>query len=82
LRKILSNELNLKELESNTDQDKVSDLRDSHVFDVKKEVSDVKVLGDHSYYEHVKEENINEQSTSNVNKVPVNSLSNENVSTF
>ncbi|XP_011504156.1 PREDICTED: uncharacterized protein LOC105367222 isoform X2 [Ceratosolen solmsi marchali] len=79
LRKILSNELNLKELENNTDQDKVSDLRDSHVFDVKKEVSDVKVLGDHSYYEHIKDENINEQSTSTVNKVPVNSLSNENI---
>ena len=76
LRKILSNEANLKELENNA----VDKLSDYH-FDIKKEVSDVKVLGDHSYYEHLKEDkNVDEESTSNINKVPVNSLTNENVS--
>lgn len=80
LRKILSNEVNLKELENNAGQDKVNELRDSLVNELRKEASDVKVLGDHSYYEPVKEDNINEESTSNSNRVPVNSLTNENVS--
>ncbi|OXU17746.1 hypothetical protein TSAR_006670 [Trichomalopsis sarcophagae] len=79
LRKILSNDVNLKEFESNAGQDRVNELRETLVQEIKKEASDVKVLGDHSYYEQVKEDNANEESTSNSNKVPVNSPTNENI---
>ena len=75
LRKILSNEINFKELENNTTQDKVIEIRDA--CDVKKEISDVKVLGDHSYYETVKQDFITGETTS-INRVP-DPLSDENV---
>ena len=82
LRKILSNEVNLKDLENNTAQDKVNDLQNLNVFDIKKEILDVKVLGDHSYYEPVKEDSINQESACNINRVPVNTMTNENVCLF
>lgn len=80
LRKILSNDVNLKEFENNAGQDRVNELRETLVQEIRKEASDVKVLGDHSYYEQVKEDNVSEESTSNSTRVPVNSLTNENVS--
>lgn len=77
LRKILSNEL-----ENNAGQDKVNEIRNTSPYDVKKDAFDVRPLGDHSYFEHVKEDIANGESMSNISKVPVNSLTNENVSTF
>ncbi|XP_058790101.1 uncharacterized protein LOC131663624 isoform X2 [Phymastichus coffea] len=74
LRKILSSEL-----ENNAGQDKINEFRNSNPYDVKKEAFDVRPLGDHSYFEQVKEENINGESISNIHKVPVNSLTNENI---
>lgn len=76
----MSNEVNLKEMENNSGQEKVSttDFKEM-IHEIKKELSEVKVLGDHSYV-HVRQDKINEQSTSSLNKVSINSLTDENVS--
>ncbi|XP_014210257.1 uncharacterized protein LOC106640673 isoform X2 [Copidosoma floridanum] len=79
-RKGLSVEVNLKELENNANQDmKVVSVQNSCTTEMKKDISDAKVLRDHSYHGHVKEEKINNESTSTINKISVNSLANENI---
>lgn len=78
LRKILSNEANLKEFENIPAQEEVIDCREPDAYEKKE--SDVRVLKDHSYHERVKDETVNEESSSNISRIPVNSLTKDNVS--
>lgn len=80
LRKILSSEANLKEFENISGQEEVADIKEPIAYEKKE--SDVRVLKDHSYHERVKEEILNEESSSNISRIPVNSLTKDNVSKF
>ncbi|KAJ8673389.1 hypothetical protein QAD02_004651 [Eretmocerus hayati] len=72
-RKVLTNEVNLKEVENNSNKEKTPDFKEI-ARDIKKELTDVKVLGDHSYV-HVKDKKNNQSST----KVHNDPLPDENI---
>ncbi|KAL7298500.1 hypothetical protein TKK_0008280 [Trichogramma kaykai] len=78
VRKILPKQVNLKEVENNTEEEKVVEQHEVIIPEVKKEISEIKVLGDHSYFETIRQENIIEEPTT-ITEVPVNSSSNENI---
>lgn len=78
-RSILSEEVNLKESRDNANQGRLNELRETLDKEIRKEVSDVKVLENHNYYEQVKVDNTNKTSS---DRVPINSQSDKNVRTI
>ncbi|XP_046419629.1 uncharacterized protein LOC124179376 isoform X1 [Neodiprion fabricii] len=82
LRKILSNEMSFVEFEKQKTLAKMNKITEEHKAEVKKEPQDIsgfQVLGDHSYYEHVKVDNNDEKTTPDLNEIMVNQAMGENI---
>ncbi|XP_076246797.1 uncharacterized protein LOC143186866 [Calliopsis andreniformis] len=80
LRNILLNDSSFKELDKNKNHEKLENpkkLHNSEQRDVDK--SDFKVLGDHSYFERIKDETPNDKETSSFNNVLENTTTDENI---